>query len=519
MYSVYRFYIFSIVFLIVISLVSVYSLSYNYVVDRKIFMNGSIDVVYRASFERPRVLIKIYNVDYNDPVVLSMFIWMPNGSVVEIGRTFFKGSYGEIGYKYLSNVYDEWNNHLKKIGAKPSSIDIGLIILGTIHKKDGVYTLATSIPLNPEHISKRLGIEITINKELVKTIDIEEIKKINMSKRSYEIRFSEKEYLIPIAHAQTTTWPPRYIYETCYESGLCFTWVLRESKVAYNVDIPLVATTIRNSWDRVRSVNLIEKLTAGSTSGVRVVFSIGAGEKTSSGGLRYRIWGHDWVANDETAASLSYFQYYYPGIHFNGQSILYIGFKGDIAYVRYQFAYCYIWWYEPQCSYTDRDANTTMTRPVNGGPLTNNIAVSGVVSIYDYNNIINQVYRDLVETGWFSSPYKISYEDVYVDLDIMKVEQNTLSQFVFNVDVIKMLIALGLLASKPVFGVITLVLAATVGVDPYTTTSIYQFGQVIINLMSTWDWAYYQYARSPVKYEYGTSQYTITMLFVDAWID
>jgi hypothetical protein len=482
-------------------------------------MNGSIDVVYKASLEKPRVLIRIYNVDYNDPVVLSMFIWMPNGSVVEVGKTFFKGSYGEIDYKYLSNVYDEWNRHLKVIGARPSSIDIGLIILGTIHKKDGVYTLATSIPLNPEYISKRLGIEITINKELVKTIDIEEIKKINISKRSEEIRFSEKEYLIPIAHAQTTTWPPKYIYEVCYESGLCFTWVLRESKVAYNVNIPLVAVAIRNSWDRVRSVNLIEMLTAGSTSGVKIVFSIGAGEKTFSGGLRYRIWGYDWVANDETAANLSYFQYYYPGIHFNGQSILYIGFKGDIAYVRYQFAYCYIWWYEPQCSYTDIDANTTMTRPVNGGPLTNNIVVSGVVSIYDYNNIINQVYRDLLETGWFSSPYKFSYGAVYVDLYIMKVEQNTLSQFVFNVDVIKMLMALGLLASKPVLGVITLVLVATVGVEPYTTTSIYQFGQVIINLMDTWDWAYYQYARSPVKYEYGTSQYTITMLFVDAWID
>ncbi|MCC6061923.1 MAG: hypothetical protein LM581_03030 [Desulfurococcales archaeon] len=74
MYSVYRFYIFSIVFLIIFSIVFVYSSSYNYVVDRKIFMNGSIDVVYRAFFEKPRVLIKIYNVDYNDPVVLSMFI-------------------------------------------------------------------------------------------------------------------------------------------------------------------------------------------------------------------------------------------------------------------------------------------------------------------------------------------------------------------------------------------------------------------------------------------------------------
>ncbi|MCC6062849.1 MAG: hypothetical protein LM581_07810, partial [Desulfurococcales archaeon] len=131
----------------------------------------------------------------------------------------------------------------------------------------------------------------------------------------------------------------------------------------------------------------------------------------------------------------------------------------------------------------------------------------------------NQVYRDLVETGWFSSPYKFSNSPVHVDLEIIKDEQNTLPQFVLNVDVIKMLIALGLLASKPVFGVITLVLVATVGVEPYTTTSIRQFGYVDIYLKDTWDWAYYQYARSPVKYKYGTSQYTITMLFVDAWID
>jgi len=520
MYSVYRFYIFSIVFLIIFSIVFVYSSSYNYVVDRKIFMNGSIDVVYRASFEKPRVLVKIYNVDYNDPVVLSMFIWMPNGSVVEIERTFFRGPYGEIRYEHLVNVYDEWNNHLKKIGAKPGSIDIGLIILGTVHKKDGVYTLATAVPLNPEHISKRLGIDITINKKLIKTLDIEEIKKINISKRSKEIRFSEKESLAPISYAQTT-WHPRYIYEVCYESGLCFTWVLRESKVAYNVDIPLVAVAIRNSWDRVLATNLYEMLEAGSAYGVKIVFGIGAGEKTSSGGLRYRIWGYDWVANDETAANLSYFQYYYPGIHFNGQSILYIGFKGDIAYVRYQFAFCYSW---SQCSYTDIDANTTMTRPVNGGPLTNNIAVSGVVSIYDYNNIVNQVYRDLVEKRWFSSSYKISYDAVHVDLEIIKDEQNTLSQFVLNVDVIKMLIALGLLASEPMFETSVLTLVAPIGGEPYSAVIysaiiISPFVYADIILMDRGDWAYYQYARSPVKYEYGTSQYTMTMMFVDVWVD
>jgi hypothetical protein len=448
---------------------------------------------------------------------------MPNGSVVEIERTFFRGPYGEIRYEHLVNVYDEWNNHLRKIGARPGSIDIGLIILGTVHKKDGVYTLATSIPLNPEYISKRLGIEITINKELVKTIDIEEIKKINISKRSKEIRFSEKEYLIPIAYAQTT-WPPKYIYETCYESGLCFTWVLRESKVAYNVNIPLVAVAIRNSWDRVLVTGLYEMLKAGSAYGVKIVFGIGAGEKTFSGGLSYEIWGYDWVANDERAASLSYFKEFRPGRDFNGQSILYIGFKGDIAYVRYQFAYCYIWWYEPQCEYTDRDANTTMTRPVNGGPLTNNIAVSGVVSIYDYNNIINQVYRDLLETGWFSSSYKFSYDAVYVDLDIMKVEQNTLSQFVLNVDVIKMLIALGLLASEPMFETSVLTLVAPIGGEPYSAVIysaiiISPFVYADIILMDREDWAYYQYARSPVKYEYGTSQYTITMMFVDVWVD
>ena len=192
MYSVYRLSIILIMFLIIFSMVFVYSSSYNYVVDRKIFMNGSIDVVYRASFEKPRVLIKIYNVDYNDPVVLSMFIWMPNGSVDEIGRTFFRGSYGEIDYRYLSNVYDEWDKHLKVIGARPGSIDIGLIILGTIHKRDGVYTLATAVPLNPEHISRRVGIDITINKKLIKTLDIKEFKKINISKRSDEIKFFRK---------------------------------------------------------------------------------------------------------------------------------------------------------------------------------------------------------------------------------------------------------------------------------------------------------------------------------------
>jgi len=523
MYNVYRFYIFSIVFLIVISLVSVYSSSYNYVVDRKIFMSGSIDVVYRASLEKPRVLVKIYNVDYNDPVVLSMFIWMPNGSVVEVGKTFFKGSYGEIDYRYLANVYDEWNNHLKKIGARPGSIDIGLIILGTIHKRDGVYTLATSIPLNPEYISKRLGIDITINKKLIKTLDIEEFKKINISKRSDEIKFSEKESLIPIAHAQTTTWPPGEIYTgTCYY-GTCLIWEAVEQKISYNTVVPLVAAAIRNSWDRVYAVYLYKHLVAGSRSGVKIVFGIGAAVDTRyegvSPGVKFEILGYDWVANDETAANLDYGKFFVPGIEFNSQSILHIGFKADIAYVKYQLKKCN---YDivPYCEYYNIYMNTTMTRPANGGPLTNDKAVYGVVSIYNYNDPVVQVYNDLAERGWFSGQYKYSFGEFSVTTSLMKSEQNTLSQLTLFINVIKILIALGLLFSAPVYGSLILPLIASVGVEPYSTSYNEDFGIVAVRLISNYsDWAYYQYAKSPVKYEFNNGNYTVTMLFVDLWVD
>ena len=403
-------------FLIVVSTVFVYSSSYNYVVDRKIFMNGSIDVVYKASLEKPRALVKIYNVDYNDPVVLSMFIWMPNGSVVEVGRTFFKGSIGEIRYEHLVNVYDEWNRHLKEIGARPGSIDIGLIILGTIHKRDGVYTLATSIPLNPEYISKR----------------------------SDEIKFSEKESLIPIAHAQTTTWPPGEIYTgTCYY-GTCLIWEAVEQKISYNTVVPLVAAAIRNSWGRVYAVYLYKHLVAGSRSGVKIVFGIGAAVDTRyegvSPGVKFEILGYDWVANDETAANLDYSKFFVPGRDFNSQSILHIGFKADIAYVKYQLKKCN---YDivPYCEYYDIYMNTTMTRPANGGPLTNDKAVYGVVSIYNYNDPVVQVYNDLAERGWFSGQYKYSFGEFSVTTSLMKSEQNTLSQLTLSINVIKILIA------------------------------------------------------------------------------
>jgi hypothetical protein len=90
-------------FLIIFSMVFVYSSSYNYVVDRKIFMNGSIDVIYRASLEKSRALVKIYNVDYNDPVVLSMFIWMPMDLLLRLEEHFSEDPYGEIDYRYLAN--------------------------------------------------------------------------------------------------------------------------------------------------------------------------------------------------------------------------------------------------------------------------------------------------------------------------------------------------------------------------------------------------------------------------------
>jgi hypothetical protein len=139
--------------------------------------------------------------------------------------------------------------------------------------------------------------------------------------------------------------------------------------------------------------------------------------------------------------------------------------------------------------------------------------------MYDYNNVINQVYRGLLETGWFQSPYNISYGVVYVDTFIIKSEQNTLPQLTLSVDVIQMLIALKVLRSRPTFGSLALILAATVGVDPYITSNTELLGVANVLLSERWDWAYYLYARSPVKYKYGSSQYTITMMFVDVWVD
>jgi len=520
MYSVYRFYIFSIVFLIIFSMVFVYSSSYNYVVDRKIFMNGSIDVVYRASFERSRVLIKIYNVDYNDPVVLSMFIWMSNGSVVEIGRTFFKGSYGEIDYKYLSNVYDEWNRHLKEIGARPGSIDIGLIILGTIHKRDGVYTLATAVPLNPEHISKRLGIEITINKELEKTLSIEELSRVFEQFMGFgNANVLESIRKTNFINLSSSSWPPDVIPE-----GLFFAWVKIDQKIANGVTtVPLLALAVNGGWDRIYFVNLREILKASRSQSVRVVSTIGAAiGDIYSESFNYKVLGFSWTANDETAANIDYLKTFYPGRNFNGESILYVGFIADLAYVLYRLYLCA---FDPisfirVCVYpTGTYANTTMVRPVNGGPLTNNIVVSGVASLHDNNNPITQVYRGMLNDGWFQGPYKYASTQIWVDTANVASEENTLEILTLSLDVIGLLRSAGVLGTVLTFLGKIVKPVSSVGVEAYSSSSLLQYGVVQVVLRDYYDWAYYQYAKSPDKYEYNGVYYTVTMLFVDAWID
>ncbi|MET1102211.1 MAG: hypothetical protein ABWW69_07045 [Pyrodictiaceae archaeon] len=130
---------------------------------------SGVQVRYITHFLTPqRFRIVVRNVSGQVyPTTLSIYAWMPNGSIIELGK--FLGEYGavDIGVQRIASFLEEWHRYIISHGDDPRLVEPGIIVLGAIHTPMGIYGVMKGIPLDTERILKGLSVEINIVENLV----------------------------------------------------------------------------------------------------------------------------------------------------------------------------------------------------------------------------------------------------------------------------------------------------------------------------------------------------------------
>ncbi len=141
-------------------------LGYN-VISIDTSVNG-VEVKYFSSFFAPqRFKIVVQNVSGQVyPTTLSLYAWMPNGSIVELGRFLGKNGIVNISVTKIIDFLEEWYRYLVDRDNDPRLVKPGIIVLGAVHTPKGIYGVVKGIPLDMVKILRGASVEVKIVEKL-----------------------------------------------------------------------------------------------------------------------------------------------------------------------------------------------------------------------------------------------------------------------------------------------------------------------------------------------------------------
>jgi len=449
----------------------------------------------------------------NDRVSVTAYVLLPNGSTMETASAKSVGRVIQLGAGDIRRAYTLWSEHLRELGIEPDGVSIGLTVLGTVLREDGLYGFVSVVPINVGRVEQGYGIEIDLNRPLHKLMSKEDMKKI------VDRLTPNKKEATGNAPAQVS--PPSPIKGSCDSecyfdpSGTprcriyCYEWryVGGYSKVMHNVNVPLVATVIlgNSAYNKISYIHLAEVLVADESDKVKIGISAVAGITSDSGssGISYEVVGRNWEASSVTAANLTYQDGFARGKNFWPNSIVYLGFKGDISFATYRLYVCIQG--ALTCVPSDVWANITTAMPLGGGPLNNSIAVKGMASLYYYNNPVTRIYLDFLTKGW-------------INTSDSRTATKSVSLMSFNIKW-KLHTLLSLAGG---FNVLSLMMSETTQFSALLSTSVgITAGYESREFMYLSAYAYidggtvrWTYAKSPVLYKVGDKYYKMGCVFV-----
>ena len=284
------------------------------------------------------------------PTTLSLYVWMPNGSIVELGRFLGKNGAVDIKVPKIVSFLKEWYRYLVSHGNDPRLVKPGIIVLGAVHTPKGIYGVMKGIPLDMAKILSGSSVEIKIVEKLtpdnvlVSISKVREHAKLAKAKAnasvSMESIFTDNEDSDRGVVSFSSTWPPSEIKDYCgteYDPRLetytyyCYIWKL--DKVYASVlgeDAPLVVAYVYDvgGGDYVKRINdvlLREYFEAEESRGIEVAFGITASVKKGSGEISYSIPGFTVELGGDNHVWLDNYTRFFEGIDFSNEAILAIG--------------------------------------------------------------------------------------------------------------------------------------------------------------------------------------------------
>ena len=145
---------------------SITILSYSTVsIDTSV--NG-VEVKYFSYLFTPQQFrIVVENVSGQEyPTALSLYVWMPNGSIVELGKFVGKNGVVDIKVAKVISFLREWYRYLASHSNDPRLVKPGIIVLGAIHTPKGIYGVVKGIPLDMAKILRGSSVEIKVVEKL-----------------------------------------------------------------------------------------------------------------------------------------------------------------------------------------------------------------------------------------------------------------------------------------------------------------------------------------------------------------
>ncbi len=452
-------------------------------------------------FSRPRLTVEIRDAKGNPlPTSLSLYVWMPNGSIVELETRMGKGRV-IFNYGLVKKAMAEWRAHLKRGGNNPDLVEPGILLLGAVHADNGIYPLLRAVTLDTAKITKDLTITITITENITGKPPL-----IPRNKTAKPPSLGKPDTKIK----KPLEFPPSEVEETCYSypgpEGTfleCYIWKL-ERIIYYKPDtgMPLITTYVYGSVEALANVGMREVFSTKTSENLEAGFGIAASVSKASltGSVEYEIPGFTVKLKGDNLW-LNEFKAFTRGTDFSGPTILSIGIKGDAVFANYRLYYYFglggVGWFETKP--TDTMANMSLARP--------KIVNDKLVFWYEIDRNPNDGVG-LAEHGFNSYKNNWNWSNLYTDLHgaflssyDVQVEIATLPLFSASIEVFG--VELGVSVGITRQDLSTKALSCDIYLDPDAVSSYV----VLAN-----------YFYSPAYFEYEGNYYPIGSMYIDAYV-
>ena len=448
------------------------------------------------------------------PTTISIYTWLPNGSITELGM--FLGRHGDVKidvHKVIAFL-KSWYKYLLKHGNNPLWVKPGIIILGAVHTPLGVYSVIKGVPLSIAKILRGLSAEVRIVKKMTKKNVLIPINEVNkLVKKAFEKGLTKSLKTRGSLHPYSSSWPPRVIIEGCYPystpngmpTTVCFIWNLDKVYASMTKHgVPLVATYIYGSVEEVKLVHLKEVFRTYESRGIYISFGIVAAVKSSNGEISYEVPGFT-IQLGGDRIWLDYAKSFYEGIDFSDDAIVAIGIWANLSFAKYELWSCIE---DGPCVPAGIYANMTLAEPYIEN---NELRPWGDVDTNPYDGVgeLEKVFHYIRDT-WNKSKYYITFEDL--DIDSLNVEHDLDTSPLFSTSIAILPLLLEVPESLP----FTALASISVGVTREVST--FSFVECYIVTKHSNDMILAQYSYSPVQFEYKGKKYRIGSLYIDTFI-